>query len=177
MDFKYSAEQVALGKIAADFARDKLVPHADNWNLHAYFPIEVLREAAQLGMGGMFAREDIGGANLTRLDAAIIFEQLATGCISTSAFLSIHNMVTSLIDRYADAKLRSTWGPRLTCMELLASYCLTEPDSGSDAASLKTQARRDGDFYMVDGVKAFISGGSVSDVYLCMVRTGADRHH
>src|SRR3990167_8190384 len=177
MDFTYNDEQIALSKMAADFARDELAPYASDWDATEYFPIDVLRAAAKLGMGGMFAKEDIGGSNLTRLDAAIIFEQLATGCISTSAFLSIHNMVTSLIDRYADAKLRSTWGPRLTCMELLASYCLTEPDSGSDAASLKTQARRDGDFYMVDGVKAFISGGSVSDVYLCMVRTGADRHH
>lgn len=177
MDFKFTAEHLAFREMAADFAREKLAPMADNWDEHDYFPITVLREAAALGMAGMMAREDIGGAQLTRLDSALLFEQLATGCISTSAYLSIHNMVTSLVDRYAHSNLRTQWGPKLTAMEVLASYCLTEPESGSDAASLKTKAIKDGDYYVLNGSKAFISGGSVSDVYLCMVRTGDESHH
>ncbi|KTD42002.1 acyl-CoA dehydrogenase family protein [Legionella parisiensis] len=177
MDFEFTAEHLAFREMAADFAHKKLAPMADNWDEHHYFPIEVLREAATLGMAGMMAREDIGGAQLTRLDSALLFEQLATGCISTSAYLSIHNMVTSLVDRYADPELRMKWGPKLTSMEVFGSYCLTEPESGSDAASLKTRAVRDGDHYVLNGSKAFISGGSVSDVYLCMVRTGDESHH
>lgn len=177
MKFQLSDELCAFRDVAAEFARSKLMPNAANWDAHAYFPTEVLREAAALGMAGIVAREDIGGANLTRLGAALIFEQLASGCISTSAYLSIHNMVTALVDRYASDHLRKTWGPRLTSMNVLASYCLTEPESGSDAASLKTQAVIDGDHYVLNGSKAFISGGSVSDVYLCMVRTGDDSYH
>ena len=177
MQFQLNEEHCAFRDMAAEFARNKLLPNADSWDEKHYFPIEILREAAQLGMAGMVAREDIGGAQLTRLDAALIFEQLATGCISTSAYLSIHNMVTSLVDKYATGDLRTNWGPRLTKMEVLGSYCLTEPESGSDAASLKSRAVLDGDHYVLNGSKAFISGGSVSDVYLCMVRTGDDSHH
>lgn len=177
MQFQLNDEHCAFRDMAAEFARNKLLPNADSWDEQHYFPIEILREAAQLGMAGMVAREDIGGAQLTRLDAALIFEQLATGCISTSAYLSIHNMVTSLVDKYATGDLRTYWGPRLTKMDVLGSYCLTEPESGSDAASLKSRAVLDGDHYVLNGSKAFISGGSVSDVYLCMVRTGDDSHH
>jgi len=177
MDFLLSEEHQAFRDMARDFARDKLAPHAAAWDEHSHFPVDVFREAAQLGMGGMVAAEDIGGAGLKRLDAALIFEQLATGCIPSAAYLSIHNMVTSLVDRYANEKLRAHWGPRLTSMEVLSSYCLTEPDSGSDAASLKSRAVLDGDHYVLNGAKAFISGGSVSDVYLCMVRTGDESHH
>lgn len=177
MQFQLSEEHYAFRDMAAEFARDKLLPNADSWDEHCYFPKEVLREAAELGMAGIVASEDIGGTQLTRLDSALIFEQLATGCVSTSAYLSIHNMVTSLVDRYASEPLRSTWGPRLTSMDAFASYCLTEPESGSDAASLKSRAVLDGDHYVLNGSKAFISGGSVSDVYLCMVRTGDDSHH
>lgn len=176
MDFLYSEEHQAFREMAGVFARDKLGPMAAQWDAEHYFPIDVLREAASLGMAGIVAAEDIGGTNLNRLDAALIFEQLATGCITTSAYLSIHNMVTSLVDTYANPQLRSLWGPRLTSMSSLASYCLTEPDSGSDAASLKTRAVKEGDDYILNGAKAFISGGSVSDVYLCMVRTGDDTH-
>ncbi|WP_419420655.1 acyl-CoA dehydrogenase family protein [Legionella sp. D16C41] len=176
MDFYYSDEHSAFRAMAGEFARNKLAPNAALWDDQSYFPIDILREAAQLGMAGMVAGEDIGGSNLKRLDAALIFEQLASGCVTTSAYLSIHNMVTSLIDRYADESLRKLWGPRLTSMEALASYCLTEPDSGSDAASLKTRAVKDGQDYVLNGTKAFISGGSVSDVYLCMVRTGDESH-
>lgn len=177
MDFKLSEEHLAFRDMAAEFARNKLAPNAEKWDDQCYFPIDILREAAQLGMGGMVSSEEIGGSNLKRLDAAIIFEQLASGCVTTSAYLSIHNMVTSLIDTYADNPLRERWGSRLTSMEAFSSYCLTEPDSGSDAASLKSRAVREGDYYIVNGAKSFISGGSVSDIYLCMVRTGDDSHH
>ncbi|MFI4918701.1 MAG: acyl-CoA dehydrogenase family protein [Legionellales bacterium] len=177
MDFQFTAEHEAFREMAAEFSRNKLAPMADSWDEHGHFPIDILREAAGLGMAGMVVKEDIGGAQLTRLDAALVFEQLATGCISTSAYLSIHNMVASLVDRYADPALRAQWGPKLTSMDVLASYCLTEPEAGSDAASLRTKAVKDGDCYVLNGAKAFISGGSVSDVYLCMVRTGDESHH
>jgi butyryl-CoA dehydrogenase len=177
MNFQLTEEHLAFRDMAADFARNKLAPEAGYWDEHCYFPIDTLREAASLGMGGIVAAEDIGGSGLTRLDAALIFEQLATGCVSTSAYLSIHNMVTSLVDKYADEPLRQLWGPKLASMSKLASYCLTEPESGSDAGALKTKAVRDGDEYVLQGTKAFISGGSVSDVYLCMVRTGDETHH
>ncbi|KTC81324.1 acyl-CoA dehydrogenase family protein [Legionella brunensis] len=177
MDFKFSEEHIAFRDMAAEFARNKLAPNAAAWDEHNHFPIDVMREAATLGMAGIVAAEDIGGANLKRLDAAIIFEQLAAGCVSTSAYLSIHNMVTSLVDRYAQEPLRTTWAPRLASMDAFASYCLTEPESGSDAASLKTRAVKEGNYYLLNGAKAFISGGSVSDVYLCMVRTGDESHH
>ena len=176
MQFQLNEDQTALKDMAALFAKEKLMPNATDWDEKSYFPIEVLREAAGLGMAGMVVREDIGGSELSRLSAALIFEQLATGCVSTSAFLSIHNMVTALIDKYANANLRAFWGPRLTSMESIGSYCLTEPDSGSDAASLKSSAILDGDHYVLNGSKAFISGGSRADVYLCMVRTGDISH-
>lgn len=177
MNFEFTEEHHEIIEMGADFAREKLAPMADSWDDKSHFPVEILREAAALGMAGMMASEDIGGAQLTRLDSALLFEQLATGCISTSAYLSIHNMVTTLVDRYAGSELRAKWGPKLTSMQVIGSYCLTEPESGSDAASLKTKAIRDGDYYVLNGSKAFISGGSVSDVYLCMVRTGDDTHH
>jgi butyryl-CoA dehydrogenase len=177
MDFQFSEEDILLRQMAADFSRDKLLPHASTWDEQAFFPIDVLKEAAALGMGGIIAREDIGGSMLTRLQSTLIFEQLSAGCISTSAYLSIHNMVTTLVDKYASDELRMLWGPRLTSMESFASYCLTEPEAGSDAASLKTRAVKEGDDYIINGSKAFISGGSVSDVYVCMVRTGDETHH
>ncbi|HAU4145360.1 TPA: acyl-CoA dehydrogenase [Legionella pneumophila] len=177
MHFNFTDEHLAFREMASEFARNKLAPMADFWDEQGYFPIETLREAAQLGMAGIVVREDIGGAQLSRLDAALIFEQLATGCIPTSAYLSIHNMVASLVDRYGSQEIRKKWGPKLTSMEVIASYCLTEPESGSDAASLKTRAVKEGEYYVLNGAKAFISGGSVSDVYLCMVRTGDESHH
>jgi butyryl-CoA dehydrogenase len=177
MDFQFNEENRAFREMASEFARNKLAPMAASWDENSHFPTDVIREAGQLGMGGIVAAEDIGGANLTRLDAALIYEQLATGCITTSAYLSIHNMVTSLVDRYAKEPLRTHWGSRLASLDALASYCLTEPDSGSDAASLKTRATVVGEDYVINGAKAFISGGSVSDVYVCMVRTGDESHH
>lgn len=177
MGFQLTEEQMALRDMAAMFAREKLWPHAQSWDVDGEFPVAVLREAASLGMAGMLAGEDVGGSALSRVCSAVVFEQLATGCVSTSAYLSIHNMVTTLVDRYADAALRARWAPQLTSMRALGSYCLTEPDSGSDAASLKTSAVLQGDHYLVNGSKAFISGGGISDVYLCMVRTSDDAHH
>lgn len=177
MDFNLTEEHTLLRDMAAGFAREKLMPDAALWDKTGHFPQAILQEAAKLGMAGMVAHEDIGGSGLTRLSAALIFEQLASACVSTSAYLSIHNMVTSLIDAYAAPALRVYWGPKLTQMDVFGSYCLTEPESGSDAAALKTKAVKDGDVYILNGSKAFISGGAVSDVYLCMVRTGDDSHH
>ncbi|PJD91360.1 MAG: acyl-CoA dehydrogenase [Legionella sp.] len=177
MQFELNEELRAFRDMAAEFARSQLEPYASDWDERSEFPVATLRKAATLGMAGIFAQTDIGGAALNRLAAAIIFEQLATGCVTTSAYLSIHNMVTSVIDHYASQALREQWGLKLTTMDVLASYCLTEPDSGSDAASLKTTATLDGDHYVLNGSKAFISGGSVSDVYLCMVRTNTHPHH
>lgn len=176
MDFDLTPEHRAIQKMASDFAQDRLAPQAGFWDEEAFFPVEILKEAAQLGMAGLVVQEDIGGSGLSRFDAALVFEQLATSCISTSAFLSIHNMVASLVDRYATEPLRTTWGTRLTSMEAIASYCLTEPNSGSDAAALKTKAERVGDEYILNGSKAFISGATTSDVYACMVRTGDASH-
>lgn len=175
--FQLTEEHIAFRNMAAEFAQIKLAPYANRWDQDAYFPLDTLKEAAQLGMAGMLARDDIGGSQLTRLDAAIIFEQLAVGCVSTSAWLSIHNMVTTIIDRYASSELRAKWGPKLTSMEVLGSYCLTEPESGSDAASLKSRAVLDGEYYVLNGSKAFISGAGTSDLYACMVRTGDETHH
>lgn len=176
MQFELDEELRAFRDMAGEFARSQLEPYADKWDKQSLFPIETLKKAAELGMAGMFARADIGGSALHRLAGAIIFEQLATGCVTTSAYLSIHNMVTGVIDRYAHPDLRVKWGPLLTSMQVLSSYCLTEPNSGSDAGSLQTTAVLDGDHYILNGSKSFISGGSVSDLYLCMVRTSEDKH-
>jgi len=136
--------------------------------------VDVLREAASLGFGGIYVREDVGGTGLGRLEAAVIFEALATACVSTTAYISIHNMVAGLIDKFGNDDIRKRFLPKLCTMEYLSSYCLTEPGSGSDAASLRTKATRQGDYFVLNGEKAFISGGGVSDVYLVMARTGDD---
>jgi alkylation response protein AidB-like acyl-CoA dehydrogenase len=172
MDFTLTEEQRAFQSTARQFARDEMMPHARDWDEDEVFPIDALRKAAALGFAGIYVKEDVGGSALSRLDAALIFEELAQGCTSTAAYISIHNMVAWMIDTYGSAALRSKFLPKLCSMALFASYCLTEPDSGSDAASLTTKARRDGDHYVLDGAKAFISGGGVSDVYAVMVRTG-----
>jgi alkylation response protein AidB-like acyl-CoA dehydrogenase len=161
-----------LRETALAFARDRLAPHAQEWDETKHFPVDVLREAAALGMGALYVREESGGAGLTRLDAAVVFEALATGCPTTSAFLSIHNMVAWMIDRFGSDAQRAEWLPRLVGMEKIASYCLTEPGAGSDAAALSTKAVRDNAGYVLNGVKQFISGAGASDLYLTMVRTG-----
>jgi alkylation response protein AidB-like acyl-CoA dehydrogenase len=172
MDFDLSEEQLAFAATARDFARAELMPHAAHWDEGSIFPVDALRRAAALGFGGINVREDVGGSALGRLDATIIFEELAQGCTSTAAYISIHNMVAWMIDAFGNDALRRRLLPPLCRMDHFASYCLTEPDSGSDAASLKTHAMRERDHYLVNGTKAFISGGGVSDLYLCMVRTG-----
>jgi len=172
MDFDLSEEQRAIQDTARDFARAEMMPHARDWDENSTFPVETLRKAAALGFGGIYVKDDVGGSNLTRLDATIIFEELAQGCTSTAAYISIHNMAAWMIDAFGGEAQRKRFLPKLTTMEHFASYCLTEPDSGSDAASLQTRAVRDGDAYVLNGAKAFISGGGVSDIYVCMVRTG-----
>jgi alkylation response protein AidB-like acyl-CoA dehydrogenase len=172
MDFELSEDQRAFQSTARQFARDEMMPQARDWDEHETFPVETLRKAAALGFGGIYVNDDVGGSSLSRLDATIIFEELAQGCTSTAAYISIHNMAAWMIDAFGGDAQRRKFLPRLCSMEHFASYCLTEPDAGSDAASLATKARRDGDHYVLDGAKAFISGGGVSDVYVCMVRTG-----
>ena len=172
MDFDLSEDQRAFQATARQFAREAMMPNAREWDENSTFPVQELRRAAELGFGGIYVKDDVGGTGLTRLDATVIFEELAQGCTSTAAYISIHNMAAWMIDSFGSDAVRKKFLPKLCTMEHFASYCLTEPDSGSDAASLKTRAARDGDHYVLDGSKAFISGGGVSDVYVCMVRTG-----
>jgi len=174
MDFELSEDQRAVQDAARRFAAEKLAPHAAEWDEKEHFPVDVLRASAQLGFASIYVKADVGGSEMTRLDAAIIFEELSAGCTSTAAFLSIHNMASWMIDRFGREVLRKRFLPKLVSMENIASYCLTEPGSGSDAASLRTRAAKDGDHYVLNGAKAFISGAGVSDTYVCMVRTGED---
>src|SRR5829696_9254522 len=173
--FALSDEQLAIRDMAKTFADERLAGGALEWDQKRIFPVDVMREAAALGMAGIYVREDVGGSGLTRLDAALIFEALATGCPTISAYISIHNMAAWMIDRFASDEQRRMWVPGLCTMEHLASYCLTEPGAGSDAASLSTRALRDGDTYVVNGVKQFISGAGTSDLYVTLVRTGSSR--
>lgn len=172
MDFSLNEEQHSFKTLAKNFAEEKLLPHVKEWDEHQIFPTNALKEAAKLGFGAIYARCLHGGSELSRLDAALIFEELSKACVSTAAYLSIHNMVSALVDNYGNEAQKAQWLPKLASMDCFASYCLTEPSSGSDAASLQTTARREGEYYIVNGSKAFISGGSVSDLYACMVRTG-----
>jgi alkylation response protein AidB-like acyl-CoA dehydrogenase len=172
MDFDLSEDQRAFQATARQFARDAMMPHARDWDENETFPVDTLRQAAALGFGGIYVKDDVGGSDLSRLDATIIFEELAQGCTSTAAYISIHNMAAWMVDAFAGEPQRKRFLPKLCSMEHFASYCLTEPGAGSDAASLSTKARRDGDHYVLDGAKAFISGGGMSDIYVCMVRTG-----
>jgi len=172
MDFALTEDQRAIEDAALAFARAELAPHAARWDEDKYFPVDTLRAAAALGFAGVYIQEDVGGSGLTRLDASIIFEALSSGDVSSAAFLSIHNMASWMIDRFGADDLRRRYLPRLTTMEQIASYCLTEPGAGSDAASLATSARRDGDSYVLNGAKAFISGAGISDVYVVMARSG-----
>jgi alkylation response protein AidB-like acyl-CoA dehydrogenase len=172
MDFDLSEDQLAFQETARDFARSEWLPHAPSWDRSEEFPIAALRAAASLGLAGIYVGEEIGGSGLKRLDAALIFEELAAACPSTAAYLSIHNMAAWMIDRFGTKEQRARFLPQLMSMAHFASYCLTEPGSGSDAAALQTSARRDGDDYVLNGTKAFISGGGSSDIYVAMVRTG-----
>ncbi|MCZ6845750.1 MAG: acyl-CoA dehydrogenase family protein [Alphaproteobacteria bacterium] len=174
MDFQLTEEQIAIQDMARGFATDEMLPHAATWDAETIFPVDTLRQAAALGFAGIYCSEAFGGSDLGRLDAAIIFEELATACPSTAAYISIHNMSSWMIDRFGNDEQRARMLPKLMTMEHFASYCLTEPGAGSDAAALNTRAVRDGDDYVINGEKAFISGGSASDVYVCMLRTGGE---
>jgi alkylation response protein AidB-like acyl-CoA dehydrogenase len=171
--FSLTPDQLAICEVAKRFADERFAPNAVEWDQQKHFPVDALREAAALGMGAVYVREESGGSGMSRLDAALIFEALATGCPSTAAYLSIHNMVAWMIDRFGSPELIRRFMPKLATMEHLSSYCLTEPSAGSDAAALKTRARREGNSsYALDGVKQFISGAGAADVYLVMARTG-----
>jgi alkylation response protein AidB-like acyl-CoA dehydrogenase len=172
VDFELTEDQRAFQVTARQFAREVMAPNARGWDENSTFPVPELRQAAALGFGGIYVKDDVGGSGLSRLDATIIFEELAQGCTSTAAYISIHNMAAWMIDAFGGDGQRQKFLPKLCTMEHFASYCLTEPDAGSDAAALKTKAVREGDFYVLNGSKAFISGGGVSDIYVCMVRTG-----
>lgn len=172
--FGLDDDERVITETAAAFAAKRLAPHALEWDETEYFPVEALREAAELGMAAIYCREDAGGSGLRRLDAVRIFEQLAYADPTIAAFVSIHNMCSWMIDTYGTPEQRRTWVPRLASMEAIASYCLTEPGAGSDAAALRTRAVRDGRHYVLDGVKQFISGAGTSDVYIVMARTGGD---
>lgn len=174
MDFALNEDQVAIQDAALAFAEGQLAPHSAEWDEKKHFPVDVLRQAAALGFAGIYVSEDVGGSGLSRLDASIIFEALSYGDVPVAAYLTIHNMASWMIDRFGSDELRKRYLPRLTSMELIASYCLTEPGSGSDAAAMRTTAKLDGDHYVLNGGKAFISGGGVSDVYIVMARTGGE---
>jgi len=174
MTFALNDDQIAIRDMARSFADEKIAPFALKWDEEKHFPVDVIKEAASLGMAGIYVREDIGGSGLTRLDAALIMEQLATGCPAVSAYISIHNMCSWMIDKFGSEALRQRFLPDLVTMKTLSCYCLTEPGSGSDAAALRTTARREGSHYVLNGSKQFISGAGAGDVYVVMVRTGVD---
>ncbi len=174
MDFELSEEQNAIFDMARSFADDQLAPYAIEWDQTQTFPADTLRATAELGMAGAYVGEEYGGSNLTRLDATLIFEGLSYGCPSIAAFLSIHNMCAWMIDSFGSQEQRAHWVPKLCAMETIASYCLTEPGSGSDAAALRTSARMQGNELVLNGTKSFISGGGFSDLYLVMARTGEE---
>ncbi len=170
--FALTDDQIAIQDMARKFTADAITPHAAEWDEHQIFPRDTIRAAAELGFAAIYVSEESGGIGLGRLEAALIMEAMAYGCPATSAFISIHNMAAWMIDRFGGAELKARYLPDLVTMEKLASYALTEPGSGSDAAALKTSARLDGDHYVVNGTKQFISGAGVNDVYVTMVRTG-----
>src|SRR5260221_8751416 len=174
MDFLLSDEQTAIREMAAAFAAAELAPYAVEWDQRKHFPVDTLRKAGALGLGGIYVKDDVGGWGLTRLDAALIFEALSTGCPTIAAYISIHNMCAWMIDQYGSEEQRRRWLPSLTSMDALASYCLTEPGVGSDASALRSRAVRQGDAYVLDGQKQFISGAGASDIYIVMARTGED---
>jgi alkylation response protein AidB-like acyl-CoA dehydrogenase len=174
IDFTPSEDQLAFRSMAEDFAANELKPNAIEWDQKKHFPTDVLARAGALGLGAVYTRDDVGGSGLGRVDSVLIFEALAKGCPTIAAYISIHNMCCWMIDTYGSAEQRSVWCPRLSTMETLASYCLTEPGAGSDASALATRAVRDGDDYLLTGQKQFISGAGTSDVYVVMARTGGE---
>jgi alkylation response protein AidB-like acyl-CoA dehydrogenase len=174
MDFALTDDQRAIQDAARAFAEAELAPHSAEWDETKHFPVDVMRHAAEMGFCGIYTGEEHGGLALGRVEAAVIFEELSRGDVSTAAFISIHNMATWMIDSFGSDDLRARYVPSLVTMEKIASYCLTEPGSGSDAAALRTTAKRDGDHWVLNGSKAFISGAGTSDVYVVMARTGGE---
>ncbi|MDY6922455.1 MAG: isobutyryl-CoA dehydrogenase [Pseudomonadota bacterium] len=174
MDFALTDDQRAIQDAARAFADAELAPHSAEWDETKHFPVDVMKHAAQMGFCGIYTGEEHGGMALGRVEAAVIFEELSRGDVSTAAFISIHNMATWMIDKFGSDDLRARYVPSLVSMERIASYCLTEPGSGSDAAALRTTAKLDGDHWVLNGSKAFISGAGTSDVYVVMARTGGD---
>jgi alkylation response protein AidB-like acyl-CoA dehydrogenase len=172
--FALTEDQLTIQELARKFTADAITPHAAHWDEHHIFPRDTIRAAAELGFGAIYVAEESGGIGLGRLEAALIMEEMAYGCPATSAFISIHNMASWMIDTFGSDALKAKYLPSLVGMDLFASYCLTEPGSGSDAAALKTTARRDGDHYIVNGTKQFISGAGENELYVTMVRTGED---
>jgi alkylation response protein AidB-like acyl-CoA dehydrogenase len=170
--FSLNEDQIALRDMARNFADAEFAPNAVAWDEAKHFPVEQMRKGAALGMGGIYVAEDVGGSGLSRLDATLIFEALATGCPTVAAYMSIHNLVAGMIDAFGSDDQRRQWLPKLCSMEFLASYCLTEPGAGSDAAALATLAVRDGEHYVINGQKQFISGAGAGDLYAVMARTG-----
>jgi acyl-CoA dehydrogenase len=170
--FQLTEDQLAIQDMARRFTADMITPHATEWDETKHFPRDVVRQAGELGFGAIYISEEMGGINLGRLESALIFEALSYGCPSTAAFISVHNMASWMIDKFGGDEIRQRYLPQLVGMEKLGSYCLTEPSSGSDAAALRTTARLEGDHYVVNGSKQFITGGGVNDFYVTMVRTG-----
>ena len=174
MNFELSEQSRAIQDTALALAREEFAPKAAEWDETCHFPVDVLRRAAALGMAAIYVPEDNGGSGLSRLDGAIILEALATGCPTIAAYISIHNMVAWMVGKYGTPEQTAQWLPKLASMQWLSSYCLTEPGAGSDAAALKTRARKDGEFFILDGVKQFISGAGVADFYFLFARTGGE---
>ncbi|WCL55151.1 acyl-CoA dehydrogenase family protein [Gimibacter soli] len=174
MNFELTEDQRAIQDMAAAFTRDRITPFAAEWDEAKVWPADVAKAAGELGFGAIYVDDEHGGCGLTRLESVLVFEQLSQGCPSTAAMISIHNMATWMIDTFGNDAQRARFVPSLASLEKMASYCLTEPGAGSDAAALKTKAVKDGDHYVLSGAKAFISGGGASDVYVVMARTGED---
>ena len=172
MDFELNEDQMAYREAARAFAQNELVPNAAQWDQDQHFPLDVIRKSGELGFCGVYSPDAAGGMALSRLDAHIIFEELAYGCTATAAYITIHNMCTWMVTSFGSDSIVARWGDELTSGECLASYCLTEPNAGSDAASLKTSAKKQGDQYVINGAKCFISGAGSTDVLVVMARTG-----
>ena len=173
--FDLTEDQLAIQEMARKFTADRITPFAGEWDEKSHYPVEVGKAAGELGFGAIYISEENGGIGLGRLEAALIMEAMAYGCPATSAYISIHNMAAWMIDSFGSAELKARYLPDLVSMEKIASYCLTEPGSGSDAAALKTSARLDGDHYVLNGTKQFISGAGYNDIYVVMVRTGDEK--
>ena len=172
--FQLTDDQLAIREVAMRFTADNITPYAAEWDEKHFFPRDVIQRSAEVGFGAIYVSEESGGIGLGRLEAALIMEAMAYGCPSTSAFISIHNMAAWMIDCFGGAAVKAKYLPELVTMDKIASYCLTEPGSGSDASALKTTARRDGDHYVLNGTKQFISGAGANEIYVAMVRTGED---